>query len=137
MYFRFGEAFVNGYLLDENLRLFAANRFGSQPGPTFYFQIVAVNLLPWTAILIGRLVDDVRSAFRRRPIDDIELLLWAWAAAVIGFFTPSRFSNAVKDVTFQGRSTAWVNFGTHLTVILEHIKHAAPEVWKEIAAPAT
>jgi 4-amino-4-deoxy-L-arabinose transferase-like glycosyltransferase len=91
MYLRFGEGFVNGYLLDENLRLFATNRFGSQPGPTFYFQIVAVNLLPWTAILIGRLVDDVRAALARRPIDDIELLLWAWTVAVVGFFTPSRF----------------------------------------------
>ncbi|HYM23569.1 MAG TPA: phospholipid carrier-dependent glycosyltransferase, partial [Vicinamibacterales bacterium] len=32
MYLRFGRAFVQGYLLDENIRLFAGRRFGNQPG---------------------------------------------------------------------------------------------------------
>jgi 4-amino-4-deoxy-L-arabinose transferase-like glycosyltransferase len=91
MYVRFGGAFINGYVLDENLRLYAADRFSGQPGVTFYFRILAPGLLPWTAILVGRLVDDVRAAIARRPFDDVEVLLWVWAVAVVGFFSASRF----------------------------------------------
>lgn len=91
MYLRFGQPFVDGYFLDENVRLFGVNRFPGQPGPAFYFQIVAAGLLPWTAILLGRLVDDVRVRAAGRRVDEVEVLLWIWAAAIIGFFTLSRF----------------------------------------------
>ena len=91
MYLRFGEAFVTGYVLDENLRLFASSRFGQQPPIWFYFEILAVGLLPWTGILIGRLVDDVRAVVRRSTPDSLEVLLWSWTAAVVGLFTLSTF----------------------------------------------
>ncbi len=91
MYVRFGDAFVDGYVLDENLRLFATSRFSNQPGPWFYFQILATGLLPWTSILIGRLADDVMSVVRGERLDAFEILLWAWIAAVVGFFTASAF----------------------------------------------
>jgi len=91
MYVRYEHAFVNGYFLDENVRLFAGSRFGNQPGPWFYFQILATGLLPWTGIVVGRLVDDVRAAIHRQPIDAVETVLWAWTAAVVGFFTLSSF----------------------------------------------
>src|SRR5262249_23497241 len=42
-------------------------------------------------LLIGRLYDDVRAAIRRDPIDPVEILLWAWIAAVVGFFSFSTF----------------------------------------------
>ena len=54
MYVRFKDGFVNGYVLDENFRLFAGSRFANQPGFWFYFQILAAALLPWTGLLIGR-----------------------------------------------------------------------------------
>ncbi len=91
MYGRFGEAFVNGYVLDENIRLFASSRFGNQPGPWFYFQILATGLLPWTGIVAGRLVDDVVAAVRGTRPDGFEILLWSWVAVVVGFFTASSF----------------------------------------------
>jgi 4-amino-4-deoxy-L-arabinose transferase-like glycosyltransferase len=91
LYLRFGEAFVNGYILDENLRLFATSRFGNQPGFWFYFQILASGLLPWTGLLIGRLVDDVRAVVRRERLDGLEIMLWAWVVAIVGFFTLSAF----------------------------------------------
>ncbi len=69
MYGRFGRAFVDGYFLDENIRLFAASRFGNQPGVWFYFQILAAGLLPWTGLLAGRLVDDVKAAWRGERLD--------------------------------------------------------------------
>jgi 4-amino-4-deoxy-L-arabinose transferase-like glycosyltransferase len=91
MYRRFGAAFVDGYLLDENLRLYSGRRFGSQPGLWFYFQIVATGLLPWTGLLVGRLIDDIRAGWRRERLDTFDLLLWAWTFTVVGFFSASTF----------------------------------------------
>jgi len=31
----------------------------------FYFRVLAAGLLPWTGIIVGRLWDDVRAAWRR------------------------------------------------------------------------
>ena len=93
MYLRFREDFVNGYFLDENVRLFAASRFANQPR--------LLVLLPDSrrsaccrgpGSLIGR-------ADRRYPgagcaasrLDGIEVLLWAWTVAIVGFFTLSTF----------------------------------------------
>ena len=91
MYQRFEQEFVNGYILDENFRLFAGSRFGNQPGFWFYFQILAAALLPWTGLLVGRFVDDVRAVKRQEPLDGVESMLWGWTLAVVGFFTLSTF----------------------------------------------
>ena len=91
MYVRFRQDFVNGYILDENVRLFAGSRFANQPGFWFYFRILAAGLLPWTGLLIGRLVDDARAVMRRERLDGVETMLWAWTLAIVGFFTLSTF----------------------------------------------
>jgi len=91
MYFRFGEAFVQGYVLDENLRLYASSRFANQPNFYFYFRILAAGLLPWTGLVLGRLYDDVRVLIRGEQLDPIELLLWIWTAVIVLFFTLSTF----------------------------------------------
>lgn len=91
MWRRFPDEFVEGHLLNENIRLFARPMFRRQPGLWFYFRILAAGLLPWTGLLVGRLFDDVRRAIRRAPLDVFEILLWSWTIAVIGFFTFSRF----------------------------------------------
>jgi 4-amino-4-deoxy-L-arabinose transferase-like glycosyltransferase len=91
MWVRFGRAFLDVYVLDENVRLFAGRRFGNQPGPWFYFRILAVGLVPWTGLAAGRLFDDVRGALRREPIDTVEIVLWSWVAAIVGFFSLSTF----------------------------------------------
>ena len=91
LYLRFGQAFVNGYVLDENLRLFASSRFRNQPGFWFYFRILAAGLLPWTGLLIGRFVDDVRALVRGERLDTVETVLWIWALVIVGFFTLSTF----------------------------------------------
>jgi 4-amino-4-deoxy-L-arabinose transferase-like glycosyltransferase len=91
MYLRFGHAFLQGYVLDENVRLYRSNRFANQPGAWFYFQILAAGLLPWTGLLVGRFVDDVRAVWRRERLDTAEILLWTWTMAVVGFFTFSTF----------------------------------------------
>jgi 4-amino-4-deoxy-L-arabinose transferase-like glycosyltransferase len=91
MYWRFGQAFVAGYVFDENLSLFATRRFGPPPGPWFYFQILAAGLLPWTPVVVGRLMDDVRAVRAGRTLDPLEVLLWSWIVAVVGFFNFSQF----------------------------------------------
>ena len=92
MYLRFGDAFIAGYVFDENLSLYAASRFGQQPSAWFYIRILAVGLLPWTGLVVGRAVDDVRALWTRgRRPDLLGSLLWAWTAAIVGFFTFSTF----------------------------------------------
>jgi 4-amino-4-deoxy-L-arabinose transferase-like glycosyltransferase len=90
MWLRFRDAFVAGYVLNENVSLFASNRFNTKFDPLFYFRVLAAGLLPWTGLAIGRLWDDVR-AFRQRTLDDVDILLWCWTIAILGFFTASRF----------------------------------------------
>jgi 4-amino-4-deoxy-L-arabinose transferase-like glycosyltransferase len=91
MYWRFGDAFVQGYVLDENVRLYANRRFANQPNFYFYFRILAAGLLPWTGLLLGRLFDDVRAVIGRQKLDSAEILLWAWTAVIVAFFTLSTF----------------------------------------------
>ncbi|HVZ23366.1 MAG TPA: glycosyltransferase family 39 protein [Vicinamibacterales bacterium] len=91
MWLRFGDAFVQGYFLNENVSLFAANRFNTRFDPLFYFRVLGAGLLPWTGLAIGRFWDDARAQWRERSNDAVELLLWCWTAAIVGFFTLSRF----------------------------------------------
>jgi 4-amino-4-deoxy-L-arabinose transferase-like glycosyltransferase len=91
LYLRFGQDFVNGYLLDENFKLFTDSRYRNQPGYGFYFQILALGLLPWTGLLVGRLVDNVRAIARGERLDSIETLLWTWPLTITIFFSLSTF----------------------------------------------
>jgi len=91
MWLRFGRAFLTSYMLDENISLYATNRFGPGESVWFYFRILAAGLLPWTGLVVGRFVDYVRAILRRERIDVFETLLWAWTAAIVGFFSLSKF----------------------------------------------
>jgi 4-amino-4-deoxy-L-arabinose transferase-like glycosyltransferase len=91
MWHRFGNAFVDGYVLDENFRLYTRSRYASASA-WFYFRVLAAGLLPWTALLVGRLYDDVRAMWRRDgSADAVDVLLWSWTCAIVGFFTFSSF----------------------------------------------
>ena len=87
MWLRFRDAFVAGYLLDENISLFATNRFNTRLDPAFYFRVLAAGLLPWTGLVIGRLVDDVRGVIRTSATRSGERMLWCWIIAIVGFFS--------------------------------------------------
>ena len=43
-----------------------------------------------------------------------------------------RASSFVYNVNFQGRPAGWVNEGTHILAILEHIKVSNPSLFKEL-----
>src|SRR5262245_23554008 len=48
MWFRFRGSFIAGYVMNENVSLFASNRFNTRFDPLFYFRVLAAGLLPWT-----------------------------------------------------------------------------------------
>ena len=91
MLLRHGQAFVDGYVLKENLLLFSSQQYSGQPPWWFYLQILPVALLPWSGLALGRLYDELRSVLRGGRLDTFEVLLWAWIAAIVGFFTLSQF----------------------------------------------
>jgi 4-amino-4-deoxy-L-arabinose transferase-like glycosyltransferase len=92
MWWRFDDLFVQGYVLNENVRLFSESLYANQPGWWFYLGILIAGFLPWTGILLGRMSDAVRSAIGRRPpLDVVDVLLWSWTAAIVGFFSFSHF----------------------------------------------
>ena len=89
---RFGRDFVEGYILNENLRLFATPMYAGQPGWYFYLSIVAVGMLPWTPMVLARAVDIGAAVRERRAAPPlVDVLLWSWVVAIIGFFSFSQF----------------------------------------------
>lgn len=89
MWYRFGTAFVDGYLLYGNLWLFSRPLYRARPYYLFYGRVTLLALLPWSLVSIGRLVDLLRR--RAGTVKSAEKLLWLWSITVIGFFTFSRF----------------------------------------------
>lgn len=87
MIWRFDGAFIEGYFLRENLWLYQRPLFAKTTSRFFFLSVTAVGLLPWTPLLVGRLVDIARG----ERASSEERLLWAWAAAVVGFFSFSQF----------------------------------------------
>ena len=118
---RYGDAFIDGYLLDENLRLYATDRFTPTASSSvwFYFRVLAAGLLPWTALVVGRLFDDVRAALRRDgTLDQVDVLLWSWTIAIVMFFTFSKFKLdhyvfPVAPALCLICARAWVALRTH------------------------
>ncbi len=119
MVVRFGRPFVDGYLLNENIRLYAIDRFTptESSSPWFYLRVIGAALLPWTALIVGRLVDEGRAWLRGEgSIDTVDVLLWSWTIAVVAFFTFSRFKldhyvfPAAPSLCVIG-ARAWISLG--------------------------
>ena len=93
MYARFGDAFVQGYILAGNLYYVTqpASFSGRAVSHTFYVRAFAGGFFPWSAIAMARLAD---LALRRRSTAVVsidEKLLWLWTAVVIALFSVARF----------------------------------------------
>ena len=88
---RFGRAFVDGYILNENLKLFATPMYTGQPGWYFYLSIVFVGMLPWSGLLLARAVGTVRTFREGRAADLPDVVLWCWILSLVVFFSCSQF----------------------------------------------
>ena len=90
---RFGDAFLDRYLLAGNLWYFTqpASFSGRAISHTFYARVFASGFFPWSAVLLGRAVDAVRNARAGMRLSVDEKLLWTWTIMVIAFFSAARF----------------------------------------------
>src|SRR5204863_2416911 len=90
MFARYGDAFVQGYLMAGNVYYFTQPESWSARAVshTFYVRSFAGGFFPWSAIAVARLFELAR---RRAVADANERLLWIWVAVVIGFFSLARF----------------------------------------------
>lgn len=91
MLVRFGREFVDGYILNENLKLFATPMYAGQPGWYFYLSIVLVGMLPWSGLLLARAAGTIRSFRAGRTVDLPDVILWCWVLALVVFFSCSQF----------------------------------------------
>ncbi|HEX2459040.1 MAG TPA: glycosyltransferase family 39 protein [Vicinamibacterales bacterium] len=90
MTFEHGSAYLESFLVGDNLERFATDRFNAPRPLWFYLPIVVGGLLPWcmyAVILPWQSVRDV--ARRRRPLTKEEWRLLAWAFIPLLFFTIS------------------------------------------------
>jgi len=91
MLWRFGHQFVEGYILNENIRLFATPMYRGQPGWWFYVSIVVLGMLPWTGLLLVKAAAPFRRPGATTDADFAQVLLWSWVLAIVGFFSFSQF----------------------------------------------
>ncbi len=91
MWRRFGQEFINGYVLYNNLQLFAAPLYRRSFYPFFFVRVAFTALFPWTIIGLASLADAWRHRYTGRRVEPRRIVLWAWIAVVFGFFSASRF----------------------------------------------
>ena len=91
MWQRFGDRFIDQYVLYNNLSLFGRPLYRTSRYPLFYGRVFLTAFLPWSPLVLARIVDIARS---RTPIRNLplgEFVLTAWAITIIGFFSLSWF----------------------------------------------
>lgn len=93
MYARYGQAFVEGYVLAGNLYYITqpASFSGRAVSHLFYMRAFAGGFFPWSTIVLGRLVDLALRPRTMLPVLAEEKLLWLWTAIIIGLFSAARF----------------------------------------------
>jgi 4-amino-4-deoxy-L-arabinose transferase-like glycosyltransferase len=91
MWRRFGAQFIDQYVLYNNLSLFGQPIYRSRRYPLFYGRVYMTAFLPWSPILVARLIDLLQRRTRIRELSFGEFVLTAWVLIVIGFFSLSWF----------------------------------------------
>jgi len=135
----FGQQFIDGYVLYNNLQLFAAPLYRRSFYPFFYVRVAMSAMFPWTLVCLAGLIDAWRHRRDGRAFEPRRVLLWAWIAVVFGFFSASRFKldhyiyplapaacllaadawqSAATDSTHRYRFTSWSLFVTGIVLVL-------------------
>jgi 4-amino-4-deoxy-L-arabinose transferase-like glycosyltransferase len=77
---RHGSAYIDSFLVGDNLERFTTTRFNEERPLWFYLPVIAGGLLPWAAFGIVAAVPGIVELARRRwrpTRDDVRLLSWA------------------------------------------------------------
>jgi 4-amino-4-deoxy-L-arabinose transferase-like glycosyltransferase len=92
MYVRYGDLFVQGYLLAGNLHYVTQplTFSGRTVSHTYYARALFAGFFPWSALLAARGLDRLLAREHVRWSPE-EKLLWLWTAIIIGFFSVARF----------------------------------------------
>lgn len=82
--------FGHAFFVREHLERFATDRVGHPEGPLFYLPVLAVGLLPWSALALLLPLDREGRAAARGGDPGATLFLWTWALGMIAFFSAAR-----------------------------------------------
>jgi hypothetical protein len=80
MVVRHGTAYVESFLVGDNLERFTTTRFNDNRPIWFYLPVIAGGLMPWSAFGVGAAAAGLASLARRQwhlSRDDVRLLCWA------------------------------------------------------------
>src|SRR5204862_319624 len=87
---RHGGAYLQSFLVGDNLERFTTTRFNEARPIWFYLPVIAGGLLPWSAYGVAALASALRTVAQRRwrpSREDLRLL--AWALVPTAFFMAS------------------------------------------------
>jgi 4-amino-4-deoxy-L-arabinose transferase-like glycosyltransferase len=84
-----GTAYLEEFLVGDNIERFATTRFNDPRAPWFYVPIVLGGLLPWSPFLALLVAPAWRWIRRRRALTTTERRLVAWTLLPLMFFTIS------------------------------------------------
>jgi 4-amino-4-deoxy-L-arabinose transferase-like glycosyltransferase len=84
-----GTAYLQSFIVGDNLERFATDRFNEPRAFWFYLPIVLGGMMPWSVYLLVPFQSAVRVARRQRRLSDVEWRLLLWAAVPLLFFTIS------------------------------------------------
>jgi len=84
-----GTAYLQSFLVGDNLERFATDRFNEPRALWFYLPILAGGMMPWSVYLLVPFQSAVRVVRRQRRLTDVEWRLLLWAAVPLLFFTIS------------------------------------------------
>jgi 4-amino-4-deoxy-L-arabinose transferase-like glycosyltransferase len=84
-----GTAYLQSFLVGDNLERFATDRFNQPRALWFYLPIVVGGMMPWSVYLLVPFQSAMRVTRRQRRLTDVEWRLLLWAAVPLLFFTIS------------------------------------------------
>ncbi|MEO8482982.1 MAG: glycosyltransferase family 39 protein [Acidobacteriota bacterium] len=91
MHGRFGDRFIQDYLLEGHLHYLSPRASGSSSASGFYLEMFVTVFFPWSLVALGSLIDDLRRWWKGTRPPSATLMLWLWIVSVLLLFTVARF----------------------------------------------